>query len=278
VAAEVERLAEIDYREYAQQSPVRTEAIGRKGPGGRAVLVELFAGAEDPLSVAPVLAFDALDRAYKPTEVVRLQYHVHIPGPDPLTSPAAAARQKYYGVNGTPTVLVDGKVANVSGGDAAGAARRFGQLASAIAAPLELPAGAKVQVSAMRSGEVVSVRARVSDFGRPNERLRLRLVLAEDVVRYRGGNGVRYHHAVARGFAGPDQGYALRLATVEQSADVNLADLRKTLNQALDVYQRERPGLVIEDRPLVLNRLRVVAFVQDDATREVLQAAQAEVR
>ena len=55
------------------------------------VLVELFTGAECPPCVAADLAFDALGKTYKPTDVVLLEYHLHIPGPDALTNPVKGA-------------------------------------------------------------------------------------------------------------------------------------------------------------------------------------------
>ena len=52
----------------------------------RVVVVELFTGAECPPCVSADVAFDALLETYKPNEVVLLEYHLHIPGPDPLTN------------------------------------------------------------------------------------------------------------------------------------------------------------------------------------------------
>src|SRR5262249_30169554 len=63
-----------------------TPFAGRKGKSQRVVLVELFTGAQCPPCVAADLAFDGLQKTYKPTEVVLLQYHLHIPRPDPLTN------------------------------------------------------------------------------------------------------------------------------------------------------------------------------------------------
>ena len=59
---------------------------------------------------------------------------------------------------------------------------------------------------------------------------------------------------------------------------VNLDELRGTLNAYLDKYQKDNEGVVFSDRPLGLRKLRVVAFVQDDAIQDVLQSAQVEVK
>ena len=53
-------------------------------------------------------------------DVICLQYHCHIPAPDPLTSPDAEDRLGYYQdqINGAPTVFIAGKVGPPGGGPA----------------------------------------------------------------------------------------------------------------------------------------------------------------
>src|SRR5262249_26417815 len=89
---------------------------GRKGKSTRVVLVELFTGAQCPPCVAADVAFDALLKTYKPTDVVFLQYHLHIPGPDPLTNKDTEKRETFYGIQGTPTYFIDGKEGPPAGG------------------------------------------------------------------------------------------------------------------------------------------------------------------
>src|SRR5262249_38331410 len=91
----------------------------RKGKSSRVVLCELFTGAQCPPCVAADVAFDAALETYKPSEVVFLQYHLHIPGPDSLTNADSEARQNFYGsdeIEGTPTMFVDGKATTPMGG------------------------------------------------------------------------------------------------------------------------------------------------------------------
>jgi hypothetical protein len=95
-------------------------------------------------------------------------------------------------------------------------------------------------------------------------------------VRYQGGNGIRYHHCVVRALPGGAKGFALTKAQSEHTADVNLDKLRTDINAYLDEAAKE-DEFPNSDRPLVLKNLRVVAFIQDDATSEVIQAAQVEV-
>ena len=51
------------------------------------------------------------EKTYKPNDVIFLEYHLHIPGPDPLANKDTEEREKYYGkaIEGTPTMFVDGK-------------------------------------------------------------------------------------------------------------------------------------------------------------------------
>jgi hypothetical protein len=277
IQTRVAKLEERDFEEYAKKMAVKAPAFaGRRGGGDRAVLVELFTGTECPPCVAADLAFEAAERAFKPAEVVLLQYHLHVPGPDPLANAATDARGKYYDkqVEGTPTVLVDGKVAEVQGGGASNAPNRYRQFAGILEKELEQPAGAKLTAKASREGDKLKVSAKVSGLAKPGPMVRLRFAVVEERVRYRGGNGVRYHHCVVRGFAGGPDGFPLAKADAEQSAEVDLEKLRGELNTYLDTFAKENEGAQFPERPMRLDRLRVVAFVQDDATHEVLQAVQ----
>ena len=100
--------------EYHKKVPPFKPApyAGRKNPkANQVVLMELFTGAQCPPCVAADVAFDALLMTYKPTEFIGLQYHLHIPGPDPLTNNDSEERQKYYGsvIRGTPSTFFNGK-------------------------------------------------------------------------------------------------------------------------------------------------------------------------
>ena len=270
-----------DYQEYAAASPLRPELFaGRKVKSERTALVELFTGAEDMPSIAAALAFDALPRAYKPAEVVRLQYHLHLPDADPLATKASEMRWTYYQgkpTGGTPLTVISGRPDPTGGGRPEFAAAKLKQYRSLIDPVLNLPAGAVLQISATRAEDKLAITAKVRNLIRIGDKLRLRIAVAESVVRYRGGNGLRYHECVVRGFAGSVDGWPMLKPASEQQVTVDLTVLRAGLNAELDEYQKKHEGVVFPDRPLDLRKLMIVAFIQDDATREVLQAGQAEV-
>src|SRR5262245_12971462 len=247
-----------------------------KTKGNRAVLVELFTGAQCPPCVAADVAFDALAKTYAPGEVVLLQYHEHIPGPDALTNADSEARLDYYkrSIKGTPTVMVNGKLGPQSGGGLQHAEEPYGDLRDHIERHLDKPTPTKVQVQATRKGDKIQIK--VSATGdKLGEKARLRVVLTEEWVRYRGSNRLAYHHDVVRAMPGGPQGVVLMK---EHKFDIDVGELRKSLTKYLDDFQKNEGPFLDDQRPMRLDHLRVVAFVQDDDTREVLQAAQAAVK
>jgi thiol-disulfide isomerase/thioredoxin len=264
------------YQDYAKKvMPFKPERYaGRKAPGGRAVLVELFTGAQCPPCIAADLAFDALEKTYQPSEAVLLQYHLHVPQPDPLTNRDSEARQRYYGkaIEGTPTIFFNGKADAAGGGFANEAQDKYKEYREVIDPLLEKPAKVRLQAKAVKKGEKVEITAEVADLEEPDERTRLRLALVEEWVHYAGSNGLRYHHQVVRAMPGDASGFPLQEKASKHEASVDLEELRQKLNRYLDTieFPAERPAVG-------LRRLRVVAFVQNDRTKEVLQAVQVPV-
>jgi hypothetical protein len=53
--------------------------------------------------------------------------------------------------------------------------------------------------------------------------------------------------------------------------------LRANLSKFLDDFAKEEGAFPRPDRPLALKNLKLVAFIQNDATKEVLQAVQVDV-
>src|SRR4029077_17937870 len=88
---------------------------------------------------------------------------------------------------------------------------------------------------------------------------------------------LRFHHDVVRALPGGADGFPLKEKTAKQTATINLADLRKNLTSYLDDFGKKVP-FPNDRRPLDLKKVKVVAFVQDDDTKEVLQAAQVDVK
>lgn len=280
--AEVARVEAADYAEYAKTHPPFKVIpfAGRKAKSDRAVLVEEFTGAECPPCAAVDLAFLGLIQTYTPAEAIFLQYHCHIPAPDPLTSPAADDRLKYYDdqVAGAPTVFVAGKPGLSGGGTMAQAEVKYKELRGAIDAQLEKPVGVKLSLSVAKAGTGFTAKATVSGLVAPGEKVRLRFALAEERVRFAGGNGVRYHHMVVRAMPGGAAGFPLTKKDAEQTVTIDPGAVRAEIVKYLAGVPKTDGPFPRPDRPLGLTNLKLVAFVQNDATREVLHAVQADLR
>lgn len=275
------RLAKLEDRldeEFEKRAiPFELEAPPRrKRSSERVALLELFTGAQCPPCVAADIAFDAVLKSYKANEVVALQYHLHIPGPDALTNSDSEARGEYYRLEGTPSAYLDGKETEALGGGRSGGKESFDTLRKQVEGVLKKDAAARLTLDVKREGDTVTIGAEVADLGKTGDRVRLRFALAEEVVRYPARNGQRLHHHVVRALPGGVNGFALLEGTVKKKATVDLADLKKRLTAYLEKAARDQ-GFPDANRPLNLQRLKVVAFVQDDRSKEVLQAVQADV-
>jgi hypothetical protein len=253
-------------------------------------LVELFTGAQCPPCVAADVAFDALAESHAGKDVVLLQYHLHIPGPDPLTNADSEGRSRYYQVQGTPTVVINGKEGPPLGGFRPNAKDAYEKAARAIVEAQGEASPVKLALEASRKGDEIVIRAEASgvkkpeakkddekkDADKPESKVRLRFAVIEDVVRYPGRNGQRFHHHVVRGLPGGVEGFPITEGSLKKEVKVSLADLRKGLDEYLVAANKRRPFLD-DERPLEMKNLKVAAFVQDDATKEVLQAAQVDL-
>lgn len=274
----------LDAEYLATVPPFKPVAFaGRKERGANQVAVmELFTGAQCPPCVAADVAFDALAKSYKPTELVLIQYHMHIPGPDPMTNPDAIARWDYYrekfpeGIRGTPSTVFNGKPAAGGGGGMANAESKFKQYADIIDPLLEKTTPVKVGGAAHRSGDKIDIAVEVAGLEDTAD-LRLRLLVVEDTVRFVGGNQLRFHHHVVRAMPGGADGVAVKDKTFAHKATADVGAIRKDLEKYLtDFAANERP-FPQPARPLEMKNLKVIALVQNDKTREIVQAGLFEV-
>ena len=250
------RIAKLDFR-------IKPKTFaGRKAKSDRVVLVELFTGAECPPCVAADLAFDALAQSYKPTEVVLLQYHMHIPGPDPLTSPDSESRQRYYerAVEGAPSTIFNGQPAAAGGGKRYQAPEKYEEYVETLDPLLETPAGASLKVTASLKGSKITIDAKVEKLPELGDDMRLRLVLVEETVNYKGGNGVPVHHQVVRSMPGGANGTAIKEKTFEKKFTVDVEDVRKQLKDYLEKFEKKAP-FPNKARPLDLKKLLQAAQV-----------------
>jgi len=225
------------------------------------------------------LAFDAAQERYTRQDFIWLNYHVHIPLPDPMVNPSTAARRTFYGVNSSPSYFFDGE-SDGGGGSAEMAKGLFdSKVDPKIQKHLEAPPEAAIALKATATGHTVKARATVSKVASKSEKLRLQIVLAEESVTFSGENGERFHPMVVRSLAvdaKAAQGFAVapgKGGSFEFTFD--LAKAMADAKEGLSNYEtKDRKGEYTfrEKKHEIKNGLVAVAFVQDEATKKVLQA------
>jgi hypothetical protein len=285
IAARLDEEERIFDKDYAASLPAfKVEKFaGRKPSSDRVVVMELFTGAQCPDCPPADVAFDALQKTYTPGELVLLEYHTHIPGPDPMTNPDTEARWKYYrdahgkGVPGVPTSLFNGTPKGGYGGRLPDSEKYYKTYCGIVDPLLETPASCKITASAKRVGDKIHIDAAVTGLKDAGKDKKIRLALVEESIRFVGANKIRFHHQVVRAFPGGAAGFAAMNPTASVQADLDVFDLRKKLISYLDNYAATQRPFAQVSRPLDLEHLRVIAFVQDDTTHEILQATQVDV-
>jgi len=215
-----------------------------------------------------------------PTDVVLIQYHVHIPGPDPLTIPDSVARFDYYrnefpeAIRGAPSTVFNGKPAAGGGGGMTNGESKYKQYTDVINPILEKTTDVKVAGKAARNGEKIDIAVEVT--GGDGADMKLRLLVVEENIKYVGGNQIRFHHHVVRAMPGGAEGVAIKDKAFKHTAASDLGAVRKDLTTYLDDFAKTRP-FPKPERPMDMKALKVIALVQNDKTKEIVQAVQIEV-
>jgi thiol-disulfide isomerase/thioredoxin len=241
---------------------------------GKVVLAELFTGSECPPCVAADIGFDGLVETFPAKYVAILVYHLPIPRPDPMMNPATGARQEFYGISSTPTVVIDGVTSGSGGGSRAMAEAKFAEYRSAIEPLLPALPAVVPTVRASLSGDRVNVSFDTGGEAIPEAVYNLALV--QDEQEHPGGNGIVYHKMVVRDLLTVDpkgpRTVRFDLAASEKAADDYLSAFEESYTRV--------PNFRWEVRRHVLPRrgLKVVFFVQDTVTRKVLNAVLADVK
>jgi len=173
-------------------------------------------------------------------------------------------------------VAVDVKPETGGGGygDAAAFAARYGDLTDKA---LGTEARATIELKASRDGRSIPVNVKIGGIDPGATHLKLHIVMAEKMIRYSGGSGIRFHPMVVRS--------VIQLAVDDRAASIaqsfNLDKIATELKEYHDAFEkhddRHNPDGTIRwpDRleHVDADRLVVVAFLEDDTTKAVLQAA-----
>lgn len=250
---------------------------------GRIVLAELFTGAECNPCQAADEAFDKLAEYYPRSALAILEYHVHIPGPDPMTTNETHDRYMSYGNTGTPTVYFNGSDQIIGGGPKYVASNRFNVYKHTIDKSAGIKPAVHFSGKAGMKGEDVNVMITVSSDKTLGSSLALHTALVERSVDYTGSNGVSKHLFVVRDLLDGAGGMPVTLKRGKQSFDksVNVGEIERGNKVYLDNPKEQEswpqrlqnfPGW--KARPEKLNRenLAIVAWIQNTDTKEIMQA------
>ena len=130
-------------------------------PAGHTALFELYTGSGCPPCVGGDLAVEALMQTHPRTELVALVYDLHIPKPDPLTSPDTVARADFYGVNSTPSYVLDGRKLGAFGGPRDDAEDLYDKLSKQVDQQAAKPSSVQLTLSA-DPGTTIAAHATVT--------------------------------------------------------------------------------------------------------------------
>lgn len=238
---------------------------------GKAVLAELFTGAECPPCLAADLGFDGLLDAYERKYLAVLEYHLPIPRPDPMINPATRQRAQYYGVQSTPMTFFDGAKAATGGGDRAMAREKYEEYSAEVAKRLyEIPS-VNLEVRAAARGDLVEVSFAADKIGPGAD---YNLALVQDEEKFAGGNGILFHKMVVRDFIKLDDA-----ALEAKRYVIDLAAAEAAATERLDRYEKEASYTFPERHSKIArNMLKVVFFAQERISKQVLNAAVCDVK
>jgi hypothetical protein len=280
-------LEELLDQKYAKLNPPPVKVEHYRPSAKRSahtVLAEVFTGAGCGPCIAADLGFDAMMERYKREELTVLMYHLHIPLPDPMTNLATQARGKFYSVQGVPSYALDGKSSG-GGGSRDMTQGFYDRVNPDVEKQLEVAAGADLKLDVALDNSTVKAKVAVSNIKSESDKLKLHIVLAEDKLRYTGENGVRFHPMVVRSVAGPEYGGLPITAKDGQNFEwsFDLTTIATEIKKHLDEYEQaghRGESFTFSEKKGQIDpgNLTVVAFVQDEKSKAVLQAATIKVR
>lgn len=276
------------YRERLHNPVSPSKYVADPKRSTRVVLAEVVTGAGCEPCTSVDLAFDAALHRYDATELALIVYHMHAPTSDPLANHSDEERIDFYGEDSAPSVYLDGKRVDVGEGLQTETPRVFDSLTHAVDARLAVTAGANLQVTAKLDGSRVDVRVSGKDLQSPNAGRHLQIALVENEVSYSGENGFRFHPMVVRNVAQSSKnksGFPLPKAAkfdVDYSFDLDqivAANLKYYDEYITDLKARTGISATFREKRdrIDAHKLSVVAFVQDDSTKEILQSAEVAV-
>jgi hypothetical protein len=226
--------------------------------------------------VAADVALSGIVATYPTSQVIVLQYHQQSPGPDPLSNQDAEDRSSGYNLQGTPALMLNGQPAGGEafqfGGYMIHVKDRYLKMREYIDTVLKERTEVKIELSAKAVKGDITIDAKVVGLDKTDDKLRLHVILAEDQITFNASNGIRHHEMVVRSMPAGQTGIAAKNGSLLYMQTIAVGDLRKKLIQYLRAFEDGRQ-FSFANKPLDLQKMHVVAFVQNSETKVIVQAA-----
>jgi tetratricopeptide (TPR) repeat protein len=251
---------------------------------GKILLAELFTGAECGPCQGADVAFDELSEYFPRNSLAILEYHINIPGPDPMTNPDTYSRYLYYGGNfGTPTAILEGKEMITGGGPRYLAANRYNLYKYALSKYENQKPEVIISGKAVKKGNNINVNLNLK--GNTNDlKSVLHIALIEKSLNYTGSNNIDKHRFVVRNLSDKETLTPLTTDKVSKSFDLN--KIEEGLKNYLDNPTKHPSWRQAFGPPMwkartdKLNRdnLAVVAWIQNPETREIINSVYLDIK
>ncbi|MBN2541863.1 Omp28-related outer membrane protein [bacterium] len=224
--------------------------IGGKGYcAHRIVLFEDFNNTDCPVCATADPTLNTMRDTYTPMDITPIEYHTWWPDPaDPFYSTNTTentARVNYYSVTGVPRVIEDGYYVP--------SATSLSQMVMGMYLRWLEDSPLRIEAHKTIVGSICSIFVTIN-VGRPvSSTPMLRIAILESDLYYSAPNGVTHFNYVLRDMVPNATGISL------------------TLNTAPDVQEFVRVATL--NAGWAVGNINVIAFVQDDDTKEVVQSA-----
>jgi|CZKP01.1.fsa_nt_gi tetratricopeptide (TPR) repeat protein len=245
---------------------------------GKVLLAELFTGAECGPCQSADVAFDKLSEYFPRNTLAIIEYHVNIPGPDPMTNPNTFSRYMYYGGNfGTPTAILEGKEMVTGGGPKYLAANRFSLYKYALSKYENQKPEVIISGKAVKEGNNINLNLNLKGKTK-DQKCVLHIALVEKSVNYTGSNTIDKHRFVVRSLIDNESGTTIASNKISKSLDLN--KIEDGLKNYLDDPTKQPswrqsfgpPSWKARTDKLNRDNLAVVAWIQNPETREIINS------
>ncbi len=251
---------------------------GEKKPT-RHVLLELMTGAHCGPCIAADLAFEAVDSFFPETVLSLIQYHVHIPAPDPLANPTSTRAFRLLGGTAAPQAFIDGHVRINGGGREGDKEKKYEQYKEAILKALEVKSDHTISTTTTIDQGKVTGEATISGpvgSGMPH----VQVLLVEKSVLFPGRNKIVIHRMVVRSeLTGTSAGipYLPKDGKMVVKFSVKLADIQSDLEDHLDQVESQQ-GSQFTMWPTTIDpkQVSIVVILRDLESEQVLQSDQSD--